>query len=51
MTMGPVGLFHDDGRTDGQAGRQTDRQAGRQACRQTDMTTLVVAFRNFTNAN
>ena len=29
---------------------RTDREAGRQADRQTDMTKLIVAFRNFANA-
>jgi len=35
-------LFHAVGRTDG----KTDRQAGRQ----TDVTKLIVTFRNFANA-
>ena len=34
-------LFHAGGLTDGQIDRKTDRQ--------TDMTKLIVAFRNFTN--
>jgi len=40
MKIRPVGgeLFHADGRTDGQTGRQTD------------MTKLILAFRNFVNA-
>jgi hypothetical protein len=44
MKICPVGaeLFYADGRTDGQKDEQTDRL--------TDMTKLIIAFRNFANA-
>jgi hypothetical protein len=39
-------LLHAEGQTD----RQANKQAGRQAYERTDMTKLVVTFRNFANA-
>jgi hypothetical protein len=48
MKMWPVGAesFHADGQTEG----QTERERERERDRQTDMTKLIVAFRNFANA-
>jgi hypothetical protein len=39
-----------DGRTDGRTGGLTDRQTDRWTEEQTDMTKLIVVFRNFANA-
>jgi hypothetical protein len=41
-----AGLFHEEG----QAQRQADRQTDERAEGRTDMTKLIVAFRNFANA-
>jgi len=42
-------LFHAHGKIDGRTDRQTGRQTDRG--RETNMTKLIVVFRNFTNAS